>query len=101
MRCQNCSSNKDFTRATAQTKFYFISRYFRYLRVFFTFSAIGFVQFVGLAAAADPASKMDPVTWTETQSKAQCAREDKLAKEAKADLSRRRQAKFFGYARSL
>jgi hypothetical protein len=53
MRCQNCSSNKDMRTNL-------ISRHFRILRVFFTFGAIGFVQFLSLSAAA-PGIKDGPV----------------------------------------
>jgi hypothetical protein len=72
-----------------------VSRHFRILRVFLTFGAIGFVQFLGLSAAADPASRMAPETWTETRSKAQGAQESKLAKEARPELLRRQRIKLF------
>ena len=71
-----------------------VSRYFRFMRAFFTFSAIGFIQFVNPSAAADPACKMTPETWTETQSKAQGAKENKAGKKAVPDLARLRQTKF-------
>ena len=65
-------------------------RYYRILRAYFTFSAIAFIQFAGMSAAADPASKIDPVTWIETKSKAQGAKENKGGKNVVPDSLRQR-----------
>jgi hypothetical protein len=72
-----------------------INRYLRILRVFFTFGAIGFVQFINPAAAADPACKVTPETWTENRSKAQGAKENKAGEKVVPDTLQRQQIRFF------